>query len=84
MAKHYVKHRDAKGTLARVERNVRIARHNGMRLAQGGKPLEVADRDHMGEWRFWSTVEERQARTELSPGLWLASFTTGWDMGHGG
>lgn len=84
MAKHYVQHRDVKGTLARVERNVRIAQHCGLRMSKivTGDPYSFDPRSL--ELLHLFSAEERQARGELSPGLWVKSFTDGWCGVNGG
>jgi hypothetical protein len=69
---------DTKGTLARVEKNVRIARHCGARI----RTLRDCVADYYdprcpGLLDLLSP-DERQARGELSPGLWINSFRIGW------
>lgn len=69
---------DTKGTLARVERNVRIARHAGWRLqllVGGSEPVEPPGSP---EWLALLSPEEREARNELSPVGWANSFHIGW------
>lgn len=68
---------DTKGTLARVERNVRIARSLGARVRRDGLDPGIITNPRSAEWLPLLSPDERQARGELSPGLWIVSVVGG-------
>jgi hypothetical protein len=73
------RNRDTKGTLARVDRNVAIAQCAGMRLrAVAGDNAMLINAYHLGD-PLYLEGDERQARSEMSPGLWLKSYVEGWN-----
>ena len=79
MAKHYVRQRDTKGTLARVERNVRIARAAGARFVRAKWRDEWYRSPRSAELLPFLSPIEREARNEMSPGVWMRCFREGLD-----